>query len=61
MNKQRVLAGLGLVVAFFVPAWWRELGAGLASAGGWLIDAYTVIYVEGEIMISACFALVGLN
>jgi hypothetical protein len=61
MKRNRILAGLGLVVAFFVPAWWREIGAGFANAGRWLFDAYTVIYVEGEILISACFALAGFK
>ena len=61
MTRKRWLAGLGLVVAFFVPAWWGEISAFGVSAADWLIDAYTVIYVEGEILVSACFALVGLK
>ena len=61
MTRQRWFAALGLVAAFFVPAWWGEISASAASAAEWLLAAYTVIYVEGEILVSACFALVGFK
>lgn len=61
MTGRRWFAALGLVAAFFVPAWWGEIVAAAESAAYWLVDAYTVIYVEGEILVSACFALAGFK
>ncbi len=61
MTHERMLAGLGLVVAFFVPAWWGEIIIVAGSAANWMIDTYTVIYIEGGLLASACVALVGFK
>lgn len=51
----KLLGVLGLVLAFAVPAWSAELYAFGSLAVDYVIDTYTIIYLDSEFSLAGCF------